>query len=102
MPRIPQVTRTIQTTKAVVLCLDINGEKPFNKEVVLPRTYKDEKHLLKEIKKLIETDELKAVHVVSTEVQETLYGMSEQKFIENADILPPRAIASEAAETENN
>lgn len=101
MPRIPQVTRTIQTTKAVVLCLDINGEKPFNKEVVLPRTYKDEKHLLKEIKKLIETDELKAVHVVSTEVQEILYGMSEQKFIENAEILPPRTAANEEAETEN-
>ncbi len=101
MPRIPQVTRTIQTTKAVVLCLDINGEKPFNKEVTLPRTYKDEKHLLKEIKKLIETDELKAVHVVSTEVQEILYGMSEQKFIENAEILPPRTVANEEAETEN-
>lgn len=102
MPRIPQVTRTIQTTKAVVLCLDINGEKPFNKEVVLPRTYKDEKHLLKEIKNLIETDELKAVHVVSTEVQETLYGMSEQKFIENAEILPPRTVSNEAAKAENN
>ena len=101
MPRIPQVTRTIQTTKAIVLCLDINGEKPFNKEVILPRTYKDEKHLLKEVKRLIETDELKAVHIISSEVNETLYGMSEQKFIENAEILPPRAIATEDEATEN-
>ena len=101
MARIPQVTRTIQTTKATVLCLDIHDEKPFNKEVILPRTYKDEKHLLKEVKKLIETDELKAVHIISTEVNETLYGMTEQKFIENAEILTPRTIATEDAKSEN-
>jgi hypothetical protein len=97
MPRIPQVTRTMQTTKVVVLCLDIKGEKPFNKEVTLPRTYKDDKHILAEVQKIVDNDETKAVHIVSTEVVETLYGMSEQKFIENAEILPPRNIAKEDA-----
>ena len=61
----------------------------MNKEVVLPRTYKDEKSMLKQAETVINTDEIKAVHIVSYEVQETRYGMTEQKFIELADILPP-------------
>lgn len=89
MARVPQVTRTIQTTKVNVLCLDIQAGEPFNKEVVLPRTYKDEKSMLKQAESVINTDEIKAVHIVSYEVQETRYGMTEQKFIELADILPP-------------
>ena len=35
-------------------------------------------------------DELKAVHIIGTVIVETLYGMTEQKFIETAEILPPR------------
>lgn len=90
MARAPQVTRTIQTTHASVLCMDIENREPCNKDVILPRTYKDDKALLKAVKKAIETDTLKAVQVVSSNVQETLYGMSEQDFIAHATILPPR------------
>lgn len=90
MARAPQVTRTIQTTHASVLCMDIENREPCNKDVILPRTYKDDKALLKAVKKAIETDNLKAVQVVSSTVQETLYGMSEQDFIAHATILPPR------------
>lgn len=91
MARTPMVTRTIVTTKAIIMCLDVEAGEPFNKEVTLPRTYKDEKALLKKVKPLVETDTIKAVHVVDTEEVETLYGMTEQEFIENAQILPPRA-----------
>ncbi len=91
MARTPMVTRTIVTTKATIMCLDVEAGEPFNKEVTLPRTYKDEKALLKKVKPLVETDTIKAVHVVDTEEVETLYGMTEQEFIENAQILPPRA-----------
>ena len=91
MARTPMVTRTIVTTKAIIMCLDVEAGEPFNKEVTLPRTYKDEKALLKKAKPLVETDTIKAVHVVDTEEVETLYGMTEQEFIENAQILPPRA-----------
>lgn len=91
MARTPMVTRTIVTTKAVIMCLDVEAGEPFNKEVTLPRTYKDEKALLKKVRPLVETDTIKAVHVVDTEEVETLYGMTEQEFIENAQILPPRA-----------
>lgn len=98
MARIPQITRTIQTTKVNVLCLNIKEGKPFNKEIVLPRVYKDDAHILKLVRKLVDDDETKAVHIVSSEVNETLYGMSEQKFIELAEILPPRNSKNQNAE----
>ena len=90
MARTPQVTRTIQTTKVNVLCLNIKEGSPFNQTVVLPRTYKDDNHMLKAVEKVINTESVKAVHIVDSVVEETLYGMSEQKFIELATILPPR------------
>lgn len=98
MARIPMVTRTIQTTTANVLCLNIKEGEPFNKEVVLPRTYKDEKSMMKVVEQLINTDEVKAVHIVHTDVNETLYGMTEQEFIAAARVLPDRKVHGETHE----
>lgn len=98
MARIPMVTRTIQTTTANVLCLNIKEGEPFNKEVVLPRTYKDEKSMMKVVEQLINTDDVKAVHIVHTDVNETLYGMTEQEFISAARVLPDRKMHGEANE----
>lgn len=98
MARIPMVTRTIQTTTANVLCLNIKEGEPFNKEVVLPRTYKDEKSMMKVVEKLINTDDVKAVHIVHTDVNETLYGMTEQEFIAAARVLPDRKAPGETHE----
>lgn len=98
MARIPMVTRTIQTTTANVLCLNIKEGEPFNKEVVLPRTYKDEKSMMKVVEKLINTDDVKAVHIVHTDVNETLYGMTEQEFIAAARVLPDRKVSGEIHE----
>lgn len=90
MARVPMVTRTIVTTKANVMCLDVQVGEPFNKEVIVPRTYKDNETLLKKVKPMIETDTVKAVHIVDSEEIETLYGMTEQEFIKYAKVLPPR------------
>ena len=90
MARKPMVTRTIITTKCNVLCMELAKAEPFNKEVILPRTYKDDKKLLKRVQELVDNDEVKAVHIVSKEEVETLYGMTEQKFIENSIILDPK------------
>lgn len=98
MARIPMVTRTIQTTTANVLCLNIKEGEPFNKEVVLPRTYKDEKSMMKVVEQLINTDDVKAVHIVHTDVNETLYGMTEQEFIAAARVLPDRKASGETHE----
>jgi hypothetical protein len=89
MARKPMVTRTITTTKVIVLCLDVNSSEPFNKTVTLPRTYKDDKKLLKSVEAVINTDTVKAVHIVDKKEIETLYGMPEQDFINNAKILDP-------------
>ena len=90
MARQPQVTRTIQTTKAKVLCIDLVNEQPFAQEVVLPRTYKDERSMMKKIKPMLENDTVKVVHVQNFTVESTLYGMTEEEFIEKAQILPAR------------
>ena len=90
MARTPMVTRTITTTKAKVMMCDVEAGDVIVEEVTVPRTYKNDVALLKVIKEAYETDQLKPVSIVSTEVIETLYGMTEQEFIENAKVLPPR------------
>ena len=102
MARVPMVTRTITTTKANVLCLDIVAGEPFNEVVVLPRTYKDDKALMKQVSKVIDNDERKAVHIVDKEEVETLYGMTEQEFIKLAKELPPRGANTNADETDED
>lgn len=98
MARIPMVTRTIIATKANVMCLDVQAGEPCNHVVAVPRTYKDDEALMKKVRPLIETETLKAVHIVDKEEIETLYGMTEQEFIEHAKVLPPRNTTEKEAE----
>lgn len=95
MARIPMVTRTIITTKVNVMCLDIETGEPCNMSVVVPRTYKDDEKLLKKVKEVLETETLKPVYIVDKEEIETLYGMTEQNFIEHSEVLPTRAVNNE-------
>ena len=101
MARVPMVTRTIVAQKANVMCLDVQAGEPFNKSVTVPRTYNDNEALLKKVKPLIETDTVKAVHIVDTEEIETLYGMTEQEFIQYAKVLPPRNGKNSDEEADN-
>lgn len=98
MARVPMVTRTIIATKANVMCLDVQAGEPSNQVVTVPRTYKDDEALMKKVRPLIETETLKAVHIVDKEEIETLYGMTEQEFIEHAKVLPPRNTTETEAE----
>lgn len=100
MARKPMVTRTITTTKANVLCMDIQKAEPFNKVVTLPRTYKDDKTLMKKVQEVVETDTVIPVHVVDKEEVETLYGMTEQEFIQKAVVLDPETRRPEAEPNE--
>lgn len=92
MAKTPMITRTIQTTEVNVLCMDIKQGEPFNTTVTLPRTYKDNAAMLKAAAAVIDNEDTKAVHIVASEVKETLYGMKETDFIVNADILPTRTV----------
>lgn len=101
MARVPMVTRTIIATKVIVMCLDIEKGEPCNREITVSRTYKDDEAILKKVKPLLETETIKPVHIVYKEEIETLYGMTEQEFIEHAKVLPPRNGNAEA-ETESS
>lgn len=96
MARIPMVTRTVKATKVNVLCLNIETAEPFNEVVTISGTFKAEKDLMKSVEKMLNTETVKAVHVVDTEEVETLYGMTEQKFIELAEVLPPRNVKAKS------
>lgn len=90
MARKPMVTRTIITTKVNAMCVNLESAEVFNKEVTLPRTYKDEKKLLKAVENVVNSDTEKAVQIVDSSEVETLYGMTEQDFIDSATVLDPK------------
>lgn len=98
MARTPQVTRTITTTQVTIMGVEVNTAEVTNKTFTVPRTYKDDEKLLKAVKAVAETDAYKVVSIVDKQVQETLYGMTEQEFIEHASVLPPRAVANPATD----
>ena len=100
MARQPQVTRTIPTTKARILVLNIETGISEEREVSIPREFKKMEKLRNAIEDVVNTNTVKFVHILSTEVVEILYGMTEQKFIENAEILPPRGTHTEDADNQ--
>ena len=100
MARVRKVTRTISSTKVVVMCVDTETAKVDNYEVEIAGVYSDEKKLMKAVTKEVETVTLKPVSIVSKEVVDTLYVMDEQKFMEMAEVLPPRGKKEDADEVE--
>ena len=89
------VTRTIVSTEVNALCLNLITAEPFNQVFTLAGTYKDNTKIKKAIEKDFNNEEHVVAHIVSVKPQNTLYGMTEQKFIENAEILPPRKVAQQ-------
>lgn len=99
MAKESMVTRTIVTTDAEILCLDIESGEACNKSITLPRTFKKDKEILKLAERIIAETEpnVHPVHVVHTTIKKTLYGMTEATFLKYAEILPDRqAKANEA------
>lgn len=90
MARVPQVTRTIPTTIVNIFCINLDDKSTFEQSITLPRTYKDEKSMMGAVEQVLEGEPIKAVSIVSSEIQKTLYGMSEADFIRYATVLPPR------------
>ena len=98
MARKPQITRTFKTNRVPVLCLDITTAEPQNVTVTLPRVLNDEKKTLAAVKSAIETDTLKAVSIVDSEVIEQLYTMDEDFFLAHATPVSREAVESLASE----
>lgn len=83
------VTRTVLTTRAIVLCLNTETAEPFNTEVYLPATYKDNTKMMKAVSKQLDTDEVKAVKIVDSYIEEKRYGMPLSEFMSGASVLEP-------------
>lgn len=89
MARARLVTRTFNVTEATVMRVEVTTQTVTTEKVVLTGAYTLE-NALSVIQKKCDTDTLKSVHVLSVNVFEQLYGMSEEEFIKMAKILPPR------------
>ncbi len=99
-----KITRTFVTTKVSVLCLNTETAEPCNVELILPTIYKDEKKLMKAVQAQMDSEgvdtNIKPVAISYKEEVETLYGMTLSKFLENAEVLPPRSVKKVQEETE--
>ena len=78
------VTRTIKSTRCVLMCVDTSIGEVKNINVTLPRDYKDVSDMLIKAKEVYDTDTLKCVEVVDYEEKECLMGMPESLFIQHA------------------
>ena len=94
------VTRTIKTTTVNVVGVDLTNNTIVDYEEILPRTYKDEAAILKELEKRFKNSEnnVKPVAIKGFTVNDTLYGMPEDDFMRNAVILPPRKVNNDSIE----
>ena len=92
MGRIAMVTRTINFTEVTALTVDIVAQATATQVFTLSGTFTENEKLIKALKKEFETDTIKVVSVLSTTVNEKLYGMTEQEFMSLAKVLPPRKV----------
>lgn len=83
------VTRSMKVTVAKVLMVNLESQETETQDVSMPSVYADDAKLMKALTKAYEGKELKPVHVISTTVNEKLYGMSEKTFLESAQELDP-------------
>ena len=72
MAKIPMVTRTMKSTVATIMTVNVPEEKTENVEYTVPRTYKDNGELLKAAKALYETDTTKLIHVLDSHTEQKL------------------------------
>ncbi|MBO7731150.1 MAG: hypothetical protein J6S67_01305 [Methanobrevibacter sp.] len=98
MARPRMVTRTIITTEAVVLMVNVNTNEVFEKTVTLSGAFETKEDVEKKASKAFNSAESKVIAVKSFEQKEALYGMDEQFFLQNASILPPREVTEDEAE----
>ena len=85
MPRKPEITRTMQVTRAMVLCIDLESKTTFEVPILLTSRYKTEKQLVDAATKELSNYKTKVVCVLHNEKQMIRFKMSEQKFINTAE-----------------
>lgn len=93
MARERMITRTIKSTEAECMMVDVTNASVFNAKYELVGEFTKEEFL--EAMRKADSEELKIVSVISTATKETLYGMPEEEFMKAATILPPRFAKAE-------
>lgn len=87
--RVREVTRTIKTITVTALFIEVETAEPYNETYTLSDHYKNEKKLLEHLEKL-ECEKtgknIKCVAVVDKVAGEKVYKMSEEKFIQLANV----------------
>lgn len=86
--RTPMVTRTFKATEVNGLFVNVSTKETFEETFTLSRPLKSERDILKMIYKIgMFTDEKKLVAILSFENKSVKYVMSENDFIEHADVV---------------
>ena len=89
MARERMITRTIEETVVVALCMEVSTATVKEETYTLGQQ-NDDSAILKTLKKQYENDDFKVVAIKSKTVSEKLYGMSEADFIKYAKVLITR------------
>ena len=90
------VTRTVELSVCEVMCMNTTTADVEIRTYEIGGGLTEEKALLKAIRKLHETATFKCVAISKITSKEILYGMPESRFIELAQILPPRNTKEDA------
>lgn len=95
MARERMITRTVFVNVVEVMTVNTTTAEVRNITAEIGGNLTNDKDIMKAVKKAHETDTVKCVAIVSTSVQEVLYGMPESDFIRLAKVLPPRSKSAE-------
>lgn len=99
MKKEKMITRTIESTKYVIMCVNPEVSACYDTEVIFSGSRDDSAAIsaLNESLRFNGSTHI-AVMVKSAETIETLYGMPESIFMEHAVVLPPRGTKKEQEE----
>ena len=103
MARAKMVTRTITATEVEAQIVTISASEITTIKVTVSGEYDDTEKLLKAVKKVTETADIKVLQILTSEKIEKLYGMLETDFLAQAKELDPetrKALAQETPEAD--
>ena len=89
MARERQITRTINVTTATAVCMDITTMENGTRALVITGDVPSQDKVLKDLRKLYDTDTFKVVAIKEMITVEKLYGLSEVDFLKYAVELDP-------------
>ena len=95
MARQAMVTRTVESYDCLILCVNPETDEMTDRVISVSAKCKDDKAILKSIEKAGISGGLKPLYVKSKSLVTKRYGMTEQKFIMEADELPANAPTDE-------